>query len=312
MREYTFHSIQSESIALKILKDLHPDANSSVLYRCAAKVAASARLTNRFTETAALADFAIQPLIRYYALLHGMKTVLYTLDLSYPNTSSVLQHGVSVRRTKRDSYAWPKETVHVYKEGVLQSFAAFHQYELPIGSRITVGHLLGYLPSLYHGIAHMYPEYHHVYPITAASTFGIEQPDICFVPRSIASNRSLTVEEWRESYCACVEMSHQHKLDKKTEPDGLLAIPYIPARHPWVTHHKHKKYMYDNYPLPEWLIHFVVLYTLSALCRYNPMEWSDITLWHNDVDAFLIREYLDTHPTEEVLSEVLSGLLGKL
>jgi YaaC-like Protein len=308
MREYTFHSIQSESIALKMLKGLHPDANSSGLYRSAAKVAASARLTNRFTETATLANFAIQPLLRYYALLHGMKTVLYALDLSYPNSSSVLQHGVSVRRTKREAYAWPKESVHVYKEGVLQSFAAFHEHELPIGSRITVGHLLGYLPGLHHGIAHMYPEYHHVYPVVPASNIGIEHRDICFVPRSIASNRSLTVEEWKASYCACLGISDHNTLLSEKEPDGLLAIPYPSARHPWVTHHKQLTYIYDNHPLPEWLIHFVVLYTLSALCRYNPTEWSDITLWHNDADAYLIREYLITHPTEEVLA----GLLGRL
>lgn len=45
-------------------------------------------------------------------------------------------------------------------------------------------------------------------------------------------------------------------------------------------------------PTSEWFVRFVLLFSLSGLVRYNPVEWSDIVLWSNESDSYLIREFL--------------------
>lgn len=299
--------LQSEVMAARWLRDLHPGAEQSSLYQSAEKVAASARQAMHFQTSADLVEMSVQPLLRYYALLHWMKTVLYLLDLSYPPSSSVLQHGLSLRRSKRSAYHWPLEAVHVYKEGVLQSFCDLFELTHILPTRFIVGDVLGSLPGTCLTIGQVYPHFQHVYPIQHPSE-GVAFDDKCgYVSRRIASNLGLTIDEWLSTFqCAQCRLNHQAGATYDLcDRDGLLLIS-TNETHPWLSQFKGTTYVDERPPSPAWMLHFIILYSLSSLCRYNPLEWSEVLTWSNERDALLIREYLHLYPMNELCTSVLT------
>ncbi|MDQ0191286.1 hypothetical protein JI721_06320 [Alicyclobacillus cycloheptanicus] len=197
--------LQSDAVALQRLKEAHPEASTTSLYGNAAKIATNARQAVAYETIAEQADLTIKPLLLYYGYLHWMKTILYLRDLSYPRGSSLLQHGMSVRKVKRDVYRWPLDYAYIYKEGVLQSFRDVVQPDLLLPTKLPIGHLLGSIPTVASAVAEFYPEFQHVYP-------ALFEPDVeasdgvsvasghWYVSRRIASNIGLTTEEWVDAF----------------------------------------------------------------------------------------------------------------
>ncbi len=155
-----------------MLKDIHPDAPIGALYNNAAKVATNARQAVAYEESIARVNIEIVPLVLYYGYLHWMKTLLYLSDLDYPRGSSLLQHGMSVRKVKREVYRWPLDYTYVYKEGVLQSFRDVVAPDLTLPNKIPIGHLLGSIPTVADAVAEFYPDFQHIYPVVSRSALA--------------------------------------------------------------------------------------------------------------------------------------------
>lgn len=335
--------MQSDTVALHTLKAEHPDEPASSLYGNAAKISTHSRQAFAYEQAASDADLCIRPLLLYYAYLHWMKTVLYLSDLSYPRGSSLLQHGMSVRKVKRDGYRWPLDYAYIYKEGVLQSFRNVIEPELHFPTKLPIGHLLGSIPKVSDAIAQLYPEFQHVYPVVEGPHFDRGGQGGCrYVSRHIASNVGMTPEEWADAYAAAyddtrpsnrttpqdstiiareinaqsaqemmMEASELHVADQNTaridrDPEGLLRIPTVEQRHPWEYECEDGGWLADGHAYPLWLSHLVTVYVLSTLCRYNAVEWLDIVSWNNDRDGYLVREYLQDVPHFPELMESVS------
>lgn len=228
--------LESDAVALQVLKDMHPDAPIGALYGNAAKVATNARQAIAYEESTSRVNIEIIPLILYYGYLHWMKALLYLSDLDYPHSSSLLQHGMSVRKVKREVYRWPLDYTYVYKEGVLQSFRDIVAPDLMLPNKIPIGHLLGSIPSIADAVAEFYPEFQHIYPVIPAERAGglrigigmgagvaarggdasgragthtdagasvaVAPVNDAYVSRRIASNIGLTPTEWIASFAA--------------------------------------------------------------------------------------------------------------
>lgn len=360
-----FPSLQSEAICLRTMLALHPSHPKSKLYRNASKAAASARFAMSYNKSALSADFDISPLLHYYSLLQSLKTLMFLRDVDYPIGTSVLQHGISVRRSKKDSYSWAHDYVHVYKDGVMQSYAQLEGQKVHAGSRYIVGHLIASLPHMVSHVELFHDGFTRVYPIVRADGTRIRRVTEAtdwYASRKVAARRGKTVSEWTEEFLRAapartnqhsdnalhenarndrnsnsklvsrgerigalqyaitaaesleslnVEFAQltepnmgssvsrgpaaiQHESLSKPTPRGLMLIPDCPD-HPWIRQGEDGLFLYDGPPQPDWIIDFVLLYTLSSLCRYNPVEWSDILLWNNESDAYLVRQYLHNY-----------------
>lgn len=283
----------SDAVALSSVRDLHPTIHLSQAYRCAAKVAASARQAIAFQDAVQGACMEVLPLLLYYAQLQRLKTDLYLADPLYPPSSSVLQHGVSCRRNKRDTYHWPMDFLHVFREGVLQSWLACFHPQVSLPNRLILGDVLGELPDMVTFLGLLYPQFIHAHPVQKIETDCIRFA----ASRSVASHRNLTVEAWKQAFAQAAASNRdgtRPSLDTAhLEPPGMLWLPADPTGHPWIRIDQSGQYfVLDTYTLPEQAIHFVLLFSLSSLCRYSPVEWSDIVHWHNEADAGVVREYL--------------------
>ncbi|MCL6455118.1 MAG: YaaC family protein [Alicyclobacillus sp.] len=388
-------NLQSEHFVKQLLRLFHPDAPLSACYTSAARVSASARQAAALEEADANVDIAVRPLIRYYSLLHWMKALLHLADLDFPASTAVLQHGVSVRRTKRSPYQWPFDVLYVHKDGILQSLWRVAQVGGRLPDRLAVGHCLGSLSLMVDDVAAVHPQLQHVYPVlrtppadTRRTSVGSDEgpmvPDVAaYVPRRIAANRGMTPGEWKAAFLTARSQSigdtsvppvhasvqgpdgpHLRTVNppdgmsgnslpvpdaagtlfgtgesELDEPEGWLVLPSDVTEHPWYATQPPGEprntawygpsgsssgfppcmdstgpvasschLLHDDAPQPQWFHHFCVLYTLSALCRYNSVEWSDILTWNNEVDALLVRQYLARYSPASV-SGSLPGLV---
>lgn len=217
-------------MALRWIDARHPGAHTALRYRAASRIAAAARQAVAFRDSAIQSPLEVQPLLAYYAVLHAIKVVLHLQDLNYPANTAVLQHGLSTRRAKRETYAWAHDGVYVYRSGVFQSFAAIVPWHKPLPQRFVIGDMLGFLPWTRDAVARFHEEYVHLYPAARdkaardeaaqdQATRGVsskrrdgaaslaltgqgEGP--WYISRAAASRRGMTVEEWRAGYAAAV------------------------------------------------------------------------------------------------------------
>ncbi|WP_067934509.1 YaaC family protein [Alicyclobacillus kakegawensis] len=277
--------LQSEALSLRLLRRLHPAAGQSQLYAAASRVASTARQAVQFVDGLESIRIELAPLLRYYEWLHWLKALLYLFDLEFPRSTAVLQHGLSVRRQKRRDYRWLLETVTVHKDGVLQECVRLLLPGGRLENRLIVGDLLGSLPGLSAVMKQFYKPFVHVFELRPA------EGGWWLIEREIAASHSLTVGEWLNRYQSGPTVPPCAPRPA-VDPPGLLHVPAPRADHPMRREFGGRVFLLDGNRHPEWMAHYGILYSLSSLCRYNPVEWSDIVLWQNEVDALIVREYL--------------------
>lgn len=295
--------LQSESFALRLVRQVHVEKprSSGEEYNSAQNVASYARQAIAYASAAEEGSLEILPVLRYYQWLHTLKALLYLFCPTFPVSTSVLQHGLSVRRIKRNSYRWPLEKLLIHREGIIHSFhSLFADGEFP--DKILVGDLLGSLPQLAPIMSQFYQHFEHAYPLHSVDA----DPTLRKVARRIAANQGLTIDEWRHTYYSVgtaspsqdtLEASNSHNFKRDgharlNEPQGYLYIEEPPEIHPWLRFYDGIEFLVDEPSYPIYLIHYALLYSLSALSRYSATEWSDVIHWHNEEDALLVREYL--------------------
>ncbi len=320
--------LQSDALTLRLVREIHAetDAPQGKLYHQAQNTAACARQAVAYRESESQFDLTVVPLLRYYSLLNTLKALLYLFDLTFPQSTTVLQHGVSVRRSKRSAYQWTWESVMLHKDGIAQAFNALCTPEQELPARLIMGDLLGQFPQM-HASIHLFDKHFlHAYPLHP------ESAETCLISREIASNQGLTVDEWKRAYLGAGPVGRGSvgaasegaatlgavRLDaaadvgrsgagsqaaEEPEPRGLMRIGQPEPNHPWYGSYEGVAYLHDQQNIPIWLAHYGLLYTLSALCRYSPAEWSDIVLWQSEPDALLVREYFKLPPLQLYLEE---------
>ncbi|MCL6517924.1 YaaC family protein [Alicyclobacillus sp.] len=318
-----------EPLLRPILERLHPEAGGGAIYDAAGKSVSSARLGDAFLKAAERSGPEVEPVLAYYGCLHWLKAVLHAVDPTYPPSSSVLQHGLSVRRQKRAVYRLLDEAIHVYREGVLQS--ACHRlhpaYHLP--TRWQMGDLLGQLPGLHGVLSTIAPDRLHVEPVQMRPGPAARGPgttaDVAWVPRALAARRNMPIDAWVEEYLDRMPDSATASVGAETidtastqtaataggpppdlsGPEGLVRIPAPNGRHPWSKQYLEREYLTNRDPDPDWCVHYAILYGLASLCRYNAREWMDILLHQNEVDATLVHAYFDAYPPRHVVDLIL-------
>ena len=71
-----------------------------------------------YYKQAADSPLLIQPILLFYGFVHLIKACLLTIDPNYPENTSVLAHGVSTRKRKKQQYEFLKDEVKFQKNGL--------------------------------------------------------------------------------------------------------------------------------------------------------------------------------------------------
>ncbi|MEN8702517.1 YaaC family protein [Bacillus infantis] len=245
-----------------------------------------------YYEQAAKSPLLIQPIMLFYGLVHLIKASILTADPNYPETTSVLAHGVSTRKRKKQQYSFFEDEVKFQKTGLFPFMAdkLFHMKHME-GDKIEMGELFKYIPEL-NGLFQQ---------TEGTPTFaGAElAKGLLTMPASILDQFHMTEERFIDYFNSKggykIESAERGERGMVTFSCGSLPPQDIRPL---------KFNIHDvslSFPLtkgdlvsfPELLLHYLLLYNLSMIARYETEWWSELMKMMPNKDYPFIHSFLE-------------------
>ncbi len=267
--------------------------SSRFLYTC--------KQARHYYEAAARVDLMIRPLLLFYGCMNLLKGVLLVNNPLYPQNSRMLQHGVTTRKIKKTPFHLLEDEARPQKEGLFAEAAKAFGLA-PLQERYTMKQLFSCLPELSVDYAKVVEKGY-------------------WVPLQHKSHRqTLIFPHCTEGVLAYSTDTFLHYLNRLA-PDGMQFAPGEPLspveqrgnrsivyrlennqsieRHPLfaLTSSEMRFWNHpdDVPPTPAWASHYLLLYLLGMLCRYETESWGELVLSHSYAELYLVERFLDVH-----------------
>ncbi|MCM3620576.1 YaaC family protein [Sutcliffiella horikoshii] len=235
---------------------------------------------------------SIKPVLMFYGMVQLIKACLLTVDPSYPESTSVLAHGVSTRKRKKQSYEFIQDEVKVQKNGLFSHFSdkMFHVKQTE-GTKYSMRDLLFSIPELETTIK--------ITKNKAPFLFvGKVTDEFVKVPLTILDDYKMTKDRFVQYFIKQAHYNLDSATDKylqfKRVENPVANVNYSPLLY---NHQKDTLYIPRRKEqltfFPEILSHYLLLYNLSMICRYETEWWGELLHTFNSSDLSLINELLD-------------------
>lgn len=245
-----------------------------------------------YYEQAEKSPLAIQPIMLFYGLVHLIKACILTVAPAYPETTSVLAHGVSTRKRKKQQYSFTEDEVKFQKNGLFSLMAEkmFHMKQLE-GEKATMGEVMELIPEL----STLYLE------LKRKNSFQkVEKADSVYsLPKSIIDHFHMTENRFMEYFQSksVIPLSFlkedQHNIYFKAniaEASEPLPLRYnLDEQHYSFPLNKGELFLF-----PELLLHYLLLYNLGMIARYETEWWSELIKMMPNEDYPLIQTFLSS------------------
>ncbi|MBM6616665.1 YaaC family protein [Bacillus suaedaesalsae] len=259
------------------------------------------------------APISIKPVLLFYGMTQLVKACLLTVDPEYPESTSVLAHGVSTRKRKKQSYDFLKDEVKIQKNGLFSHFAEkmFHVEHLD-GEKLTMLSLLKRIPELSSLFNFSYQE-DVSFPLikTSEHTYILKY--------NIIDKYHMTEERFKDFLNDSLKKTSLIEFDKDNKN---IVISFKDKNHltPISCHPFYFNHQVGNYVIssereltsyfPEMMIHYLILYNLSMISRYETEWWSELLQHISTKDLPFIQQFIQTTTFKipYLISEFLHGL----
>lgn len=266
------------------------------VYQATPKFIFAIKQAREYYRAAEACDILTKPLMLYYGMMALAKALIFSRDPEYPSSTSVLRHGLSTRKLKRDNYQFAEDEVRVQKDGIFQ---VLHRVlDGPLFEdqhRFRMKDLLAVIPELIH-------PYQRLYGQAMVSSFDViagEEHHTWQIPRPFVASCDKT----REELLALLQghggdQTRFFHLDEAE--DGMFAIGVQGQQD------RHPLFLYDfsgrpylRFPheggllIPEVSVHYMIMFVLGMLCRYETERWGEMILTFSSHDTFVINEFLN-------------------
>lgn len=232
----------------------------------------------------------LRPILLYYGLVHFIKACILTVDPNYPETTSVLAHGVSTRKRKKQQYLFVQDEVKFQKSGLFP-FMACKLFNLTTieGEKVTMGELFEQIPELnplfyelkgkqtFHSVTLQDRE---LWVSTEVLNF-FHMTEERFVQYYISKSKCpLSLKEWNHQYIKFTLENTKHSS-------------YFPLKYNITTNRfelplkKELGFLYE-----ELMVHFLLLYNLSMVARYETEWWGELIKTMPNEDYPFIETFL--------------------
>ncbi|MBD8005864.1 YaaC family protein [Bacillus norwichensis] len=222
-----------------------------------------------YYKQASSSPFSIKPVLLFYGFVHLIKAGLLTVDPYYPSSTSVLAHGVSTRKKKKRNYQFFQDEVKIQRNGLCTHFAEkmFQMNHLE-GEKFKMGDLLALIPEL----------------------------DDLF--QFIHRKRNIILfDKINDHWHIPIELTHTFHMGEKRlknfleeknggmihwETDELIIDGKQSELNPPFRYHLFKNLYGINASLeqlstiPDIMVHYLLLYNLSMIARYETEWWFDL------------------------------------
>lgn len=234
------------------------------------------------------APLILKPILLFYGLVHLIKACILTIDPAYPETTSVLAHGVSTRKRKKQNYQFFQDEVKFQKNGLFpfMSEKMFHMKRLE-GDKITMEELLELIPEL----DDLFMKHESKSIFTPIYTLHGQLA----VPEKILDQYHMTEERLKEFLTSKsgnqIEFSNEGLLFQfnKSTFTGISPIKFNLENGSFVLPLKKE----NLFVFPELMVHYLLLYNLSMIARYETEWWSELTKMMPNRDYPFIKTFLE-------------------
>ncbi|MCL6587695.1 MAG: YaaC family protein [Anoxybacillus sp.] len=230
-----------------------------------------------FYLTACNSPVSIQPVLLFYGMVQLLKACLLTVDADYPDSSSVLAHGVSVRKRKKQQYDFFADEVKVQKHGLFTHFSEkmFHVKQMS-GEKFRMYTLLQQVVEL-HDLFNMY----YGKLLSRKVAYDPFQKYL-FISANVLDDYHMTLErfinyiskEWESLGIEDIHLEGSYIKMKYHHELGILCKPLMfnisDESYCLPTNRE------EPFHLPEIITHYLLLYNLSMISRYETEWWGEL------------------------------------
>ncbi|MCT2536955.1 YaaC family protein [Aquibacillus koreensis] len=257
----------------------------------------------QFYEAGKASGITVKPILYFYGMVHLLKACLLTRKPNYPENTAMLAHGVSTRKRKKQDYAFLQDEVKVQHKGLFPYFVKhlYHMDRIPY-EKIDMHKLLVTIPEL-NELFYFHTGKH---PLIKVSHLHEKKVHI---PTVLLDHYHLTEESLLEKLMKHLpDVEHVNKVDSSLEIE--LSRSLTPdSKGPFFFHMEEsafflpgkRQYFLSSH---EVMHHYLILYNLSMICRYETEWWGDLLHTMPTEDYPFIEQFLS------VTSEKVPILLG--
>lgn len=246
-----------------------------------------------YYQQAVAAPLSIQPILCFYGFIQLLKACLLTIDPNYPESTSVLAHGVTTRKRKKQQYEFINDEVKVQKNGLFTCMAErmFHLKHLD-GEKYSMLELINELPELEKCLQYFQTKNNFRTLTPMEKGFSI--------PSTILNAFHMTSSRFEDF----LKMKTQNELSVEEKGANLILNSgrdwSINSDSPIHYNFLIKQFVISTnkdsrcYHFPELMIHYLLLYNLSMIARYETEWWTELLKTMANDDYPFIVHFLKT------------------
>lgn len=257
-----------------------------------------------FYEQGKMAPIASKPILYFYGLTHLLKAVLLTKRPYYPETTKILAHGVSSRKRKKKDYTFIDDTIKIKHHGLF-NYVSEHVFynDSHTFEKITMHDLLA-----------MIPEMHEFFLLRDQSMLihvGMIDDKFVSFPETVLDHYHLTKRRFLQRITPYMpdvdstEMNHRQLHIKLSEPIHYSNLIFTFDFKREKVYFPSKRHLFI--PKSEIMTHYLLLYNLSMLSRYETEWWGNLLQTMDTDDYPFIKHFLDitSDKTQHVIGKML-------
>lgn len=233
-------------------------------------------------------DPVLQPVMFFYGMTHLLKALLLTKRTNYPESTTVLAHGVSARKRKKKNYSFLEDEVKIQHNGLFPYFSEhlFQIKKIPF-EKVSMRSLLSLIPEL--------TQYFHFEKIINLTKIGTTGSAILRLPKNLCDAYHLTENALITKLAKYLPTI----IHTKFTPEHII----IELKEPLTGRSGPFQIGMDNaiflptdrnlfFPISEVMVHYLILYNLSMLSRYEAEWWGELLTTKPDIDFPFITGFL--------------------
>lgn len=281
MKDLTYELLKNEATAREYLIKKYPESEAKTLaYRNVHAFTSYIKQGMALFQTAKKSDFWSSSLLIYYGMMSLLKAYALSIDSNYPHSTSLLQHGLTSPKRKKEPYRFFHDEVRVQKDGFFPYLCQLFSHPVATGERFKLELLCSFIPDLHN----LFQSSHQKkYWWEAAYENGKLTCPLTLVDQLCISVDSFVrrLNQKNPSLCFSIQsVSTENFTLEVNESKKIL-------EHPWLKQNGQRSlYLWGLSnsavdPLPEILTYYALFFSLSMLCRYDPPVWYEL---HSDIE----------------------------
>lgn len=257
----------------------------------------------KFYENGQKLDMALQPILLFYGMGHLIKAVLLTKRPDYPESTAMMAHGVSSRKRKKKHYKFIDDEVKIQHKGLFpyMSEHLYHMKSFPF-EKISMKRLFSLIPDLVSLFS--FHEEIHLIKIGKLGTTYLSFPETILDSYHLTKNSF--VNRLTPYLPKIVNISSENQKIIFELEDSFIKQ----QRGPFFIHMDQTIYFPKErdafIPISEIMVHYLLLYNLSMVSRYEAEWWGDLLVNKSEIDYPLITQFLN------VTAQKVPFMLGEM